>query len=67
MGVITQKMEIIYVKFIMNIGVLNLDVIIFLEKTSVNAPFTVVVKYVWNLDVIIMPVRKHISVRFTVE
>ncbi len=64
---ITQKMEIIYVKFIMNLGVLNLDVIIFLEKTSVNAPFTVVVKYVWNLDVIIMPVRKHISVRFTVE
>jgi hypothetical protein len=39
-------MEIIYVKFIMNLGVLNLGVIIFLEKTSVNAPFTVVVKYV---------------------
>jgi hypothetical protein len=30
----------------MNLGVLNLDVIIFLEKTSINAPFTGVVKYV---------------------
>jgi hypothetical protein len=46
MGVIIQKMEIIYVRFIMNLGVLNLDVIIFLEKTSINAPFTGVVKYV---------------------
>jgi len=46
MGVIIQKMEIIYVRFIMNLCVLNLDVIIFLEKTSVHAPFTGVVKYV---------------------
>jgi len=46
MSVIIQNREIIYVRFIMNLGVLNLDVIIFLEKISVNAPFTAVVKYV---------------------